>query len=878
VLAPDPYGRRTGKVWAGGTISLAGNMFRLPSLSLVGMDSALGNSQQTSAAIYSMAGGDVSLYAGENIEHLTLTGGQWVADSQLQMPSNWLYRRGDVDAVSGAFGINRWGEAASTTWCVDFSNFFQGVGALGGGNVTMVAGHNISNVDAVVPTNARMPGYTDASQTSVAMPDASKLLELGGGDLTVRAGNNIDAGVYYVERGGGTLTAGGSIVTNPTRSVLTQSNVNSGQETAYTELPTTLFVGKGGFAVSARGSVLLGPVANPFLLPGGLLNSFWQKSYFSTYSGQAYVEVSSLGGDVTLRSAATLPGQTTGAATSLLQSWYTNKLELSALSAAYTKPWLRLDETSTAPFQGLFALRPGTLLATSWSGNINVVGDITLAPSPQGTLELLAGGSINGFQPNGVVTLAGVKTLTWGASTINVSDADPAAVPGIGNPFGYQQIAGITNSASLTGSPDFLDFLNRHFAESGGRLGNVLQTEQALHAAGLLHFNDPGPLRLYADGGDISGLTLFSPKQTRILASQNISDIALYIQNNQAGDISVVASGLDLTPYQAASMLVSTDVATPQGASLLEEIAPGVVFANQSAEEQARLAIEVFYRILRDSGRAHAATGNYQPAEAAIALLIGTQARDGKILARARNIRSTNGGDISLLIPWGGLELADSAVGNPQSPPGIITESGGNISIFASTDVSIGIGRIFTLRGGNELIWSSLGNIAAGSSSKTIKSASPTRVLIDPQSAAVQTDLSGLATGGGIGVLTTVKGVPPGDVDLVAPRGTVDAGDAGIRVSGNLNIAAYQVLNTANIAVGGSSAGTTGPVTVSVTLASLTSASEAVAASTATPATAAWPAAQVPDPVPDAMQLPSIITVEVVGYGDDPDDSQDSVR
>ena len=98
---------------------------------------------------------------------------------------------------------------ASTTWWVDFSNFFEGVGALGGGNVTMVAGRDISNVDAVIPTNARMPK---------GAPAADRLVELGGGDLAVHAGHDINGGVYYVERGAGTLTAGNSIHTNSTRS------------------------------------------------------------------------------------------------------------------------------------------------------------------------------------------------------------------------------------------------------------------------------------------------------------------------------------------------------------------------------------------------------------------------------------------------------------------------------------------------------------------------------------------------------------------------------------------------------------------------------------------------------------------------------------
>ena len=49
--------------------------------------------------------------------------------------------------------------------------------------------------------------------------------------------------------------------------------------------------------------------------------------------------------------------------------------------------------------------------------------------------------------------------------------------------------------------------------------------------------------------------------------------------------------------------------------------------------------------------------------------------------------------------------------------------------------------------------------------------APPTRVLVDPQSADVKTDLAGLATGGGIGVLESVAGVPPADIDLIAPDG-----------------------------------------------------------------------------------------------------------
>jgi hypothetical protein len=213
-------------------------------------------------------------------------------------------------------------------------------------------------------------------------------------------------------------------------------------------------------------------------------------------------------------------------------------------------------------------------------------------------------------------------------------------------------------------------------------------------------------------------------------------------------------------------------------------------------------------------------------------------------------------------------------LGETLAPPGIISESGGNIAVFADDDVSIGIARIFTLRGGDIMIWSSVGDIAAGSSSKTVQSAPPTRVLIDPQSASVATDLAGLATGGGIGVLATVAGVRPGNVDLIAPIGAVDAGDAGIRATGNLNIAASVVLNAGNIAVGGGIAGAPStPAVATPSLGGLASAAAATAATSSSPA--AQQAARQSQQTTQESKSPSIITIEVLGYGGGDGTSED---
>src|SRR5262249_39075665 len=109
-------------------------------------------------AQYSFAGGNVTISAQNDIIHQTIgVSGSLVADSDRQLPTNWLYRRGFVDPATGQFGASIFGDIASTSWWVDFSNFFEGVGALGGGNVAILAGHDVSNVDAVIPTNARAP-------------------------------------------------------------------------------------------------------------------------------------------------------------------------------------------------------------------------------------------------------------------------------------------------------------------------------------------------------------------------------------------------------------------------------------------------------------------------------------------------------------------------------------------------------------------------------------------------------------------------------------------------------------------------------------------------------------------------------------------------
>jgi hypothetical protein len=131
----------------------------------------------------------------------------------------------------------------------------------------------------------------------------------------------------------------------------------------------------------------------------------------------------------------------------------------------------------------------------------------------------------------------------------------------------------------------------------------------------------------------------------------------------------------------------------------------------------------------------------------------------------------------------------------------------------------------------------------------------------------VTINVSGAVAGSGIRTIISAPGVPPGNVDLIAPAGFVNAGDAGIGSSGNLNIAAQRVIGLDNIQVGGTSTGV--PPETSGLGASLTGASSVSSSASSAGNSAAESAAGTKSATPLADTALGWLDVFIEGFGEE---------
>ena len=297
-------------------------------------------------------------------------------------------------------------------------------------------------------------------------------------------------------------------------------------------------------------------------------------------------------------------------------------------------------------------------------------------------------------------------------------------------------------------------------------------------------------------------------------------------------------------------------------------------YAALPGEQQRVFARDVYFAELKAAGREYnqdgsVRQGSYLRGRAAIAALFPERDVAGNPITYKGDITMfggagvhTNfGGSIQMLTP-GGSQTFGIEGAAPPSTAGVITQGAGDIQLYSLGSILLGQSRIMTTFGGSIMGWTAEGDINAGRGSKTTVVYTPPKRVYDNWGN-VSLSPSVPSTGAGIATLNPIPEVPAGDIDLIAPLGTIDAGEAGIRVSGNINIAALRVVNAANIQTQGKSSGV--PVTAAVNTGAMSSASAAGAA-----------ASQAAEDAARSQQAaakqgrPSIVTVEVLSFGSEP--------
>ncbi|WP_400768661.1 filamentous haemagglutinin family protein [Methylosinus sporium] len=787
--------------------------------------------------------------------------------------ADWLIHYGASDGDNTPFSGCA---AAASTACqtsswVNYATFFQNFGALGGGNITLRAGRDITDISASLPETMIVAGGVTAA-------DPAHAIYYGGGNLLVQAGGNLNSGAFLVGRGAGRIEVGGDVTQTADNPITAATDA-----AAY---PLLLAAQDGYISVVAKGALTLGTLLDPMTtgqglnysgdyiqnltpfvsLPGGegSSNTLWGNS-FTSYGAQAGLSLTSITGNVSAMTTspvvasnllppsldiAALRGDISGGGGRLILAYPTDSAghDTASLSLAAAGS-INVNLTVTAPTPlAISSLNGGPNFAGSYFNPLGLSFYTPASPELTNSAPVLvsAGVDINGSltveRPAQI--LAGRDINNFSLTGLNFDESDVTSL-----------VAGRDIGAGV-----YLYGPGALLLEAGRNIRSPLGSSAT--AIGVTTYGN-------GSGGGTATLHSYLPSQgANITMLYGIAKgvdyaaaISAYVDPASAG-----TSGIDFLSFIAASL----------GQSRGEAWAS---FQNLDATHQHLLVDKAFLQFLtqvatdyRNSssayyqkyGRAYEAIGTLFPNGLGYANDGGggsDPSAIGRLVMPYSLVETQAGGDISIIGPNGGIRVGSA--GRDDKKPneeGILTLRGGSIRIYTDQTVLVNQSRIMTQQGGNVEIFSGNGDINAGSGPKTYVSNPVLSEVCNYIAGYCSVNPQGLVTGAGIGAIVTLPAQDPSlsNAFLSAPHGTVDLGAAGVRAAGNLTIVAQQVVNAYNAQVGGAVSGLT-TVMNGPNVGALTSASNTAGAASKAVAT--------PQASAGGSDAPSIITVEVLGYG-----------
>ncbi len=697
-----------------------------------------------------LSAGSVNLLAGQSIlvgsgSVYTTGGGSIYADAVA----------GDINAGT-ANGSSSSGGAQTSDLLFTASGsrpnaVLGGMSTAAGGNVTLIAGDDITSVP-IVPNN-QWPGASGA---------------YGAGNVTLIAGNQI-AGNYMLAAGVGTMLAGvpatgaqAATLQNPTANPAAYASTLSQLEMAV-EMAVPQVQNASGNIGSASG--VNGPVT--LSLVSGSWNAWAANNIYVN-------EVNNPNGTFNILDSLLFNYAPTAAA----NFWAGNAINLVGGNLTRVP---RQNQSMPPVYAPDLSLNAG-------AGGITIDNSIILDPSSQGSLQIITrdGGNLSGVTAASSTTLTGITMSDSGSASWTTFAQGHANSPlYLNNPNPVVlDISGSIESFSLT-VPTFANITVGGNTYNFGFVGQNLSPSQTtfINVAGSITYR-----------GDETSETLAGAVSSSIFTEVLDGNPAL------AGALSYDPTTGAVSYIGVMSSATEQSLLNPTDANGNAIFSGTQLTAWQTSIAQLYVASQT--ASLGDNGLALSGAGNFNISANSIDLgvsggitVLAPDATLAAISPDGANINVTTAGNLEMTTTTianesylGGINLNVggtldvggqlTAFGDPSAPKGIFTTSGGNISVTANADVNVDGSRIAAYDGGNINIESLNGDVNAGTGGEGYVTLNA--LELDPGTGQL-ISLPASIPGSGI-LATTVFGSDAtlGNITINAPNGSVNASSGGV--------------------------------------------------------------------------------------------------